>query len=75
MLYDTLNVSEIYLKTHISKSKGTEIANCTHGLKAKLGKQTLRKNQMDPVKKNIVTFPVIESHCLREETTRQFYQI
>ena len=34
MFYDTLNVSEIYVKTRLSKSKGKEIADYTHGLKA-----------------------------------------
>ena len=71
MFHNTLNVSETHVKTCWAKSN-EGIAFPDHGLKGKASNHKLTKEQEESIFKHIKSFPVMESHYLRQQTERQY---
>ena len=71
MFHNTLSVSETYVKTCWNKALEGVVVEA-HGLKGKESNHKLTGEQVHSVKSHIKSFPVMESHYLREQTTRQY---
>ena len=67
MFHNTLDVSEQYVKTCLSNATAG-ISNSTHGLSGKPSNHRLTDQQIDSIVNHIKSFPVMESHYLREQT-------
>ena len=72
MFHNTLNVSEQYVKTCLLKADEGGVIHSNHGLMNKTGNHHLTVDQRDLIKDHIKSFPVMESHYLREQTNRQY---